>query len=245
MQGVMGTSAGALTGALFCAGYTPDQVAAELGRVPPITLMRPNYRPWAGVMSLEGVIERLREVLPPSFEDLERPLAVGVVDRHGNHRLIKSGRLPEAVAASACVPGIFAPVDIPGSHQPLGPFIDGGMKDRVGLEAWRQVVTEQRDISLVHIIHRSSPFSGPDDVQTSVENKLFVFKSPKSNFSLFDSANRTAAWEEQMEDTYVRTTDQLIRVRQRADHNDESPLLENQSANYQTTAEINNVRHHH
>jgi len=32
----MGTSAGALAGSLYCAGYTPSQVAEELSRDTPI-----------------------------------------------------------------------------------------------------------------------------------------------------------------------------------------------------------------
>lgn len=49
---------------------------AELSRVPPIQLLRPSCRPWRGAMDLRGVVARLAEVLPPSFEDLERPFAV-------------------------------------------------------------------------------------------------------------------------------------------------------------------------
>ncbi len=40
--------------------------------------------------------------------------AVGVVDSEGQYRLIDSGPLPEAVAASAAIPFIFEPVDVPG-----------------------------------------------------------------------------------------------------------------------------------
>ncbi len=43
--------------------------------------------------------------------------AVGVVSADGRYRLIDSGPLPEAVAASAAIPYIFEPLQIPG--QPL------------------------------------------------------------------------------------------------------------------------------
>ncbi len=91
------------------------QVAAELARVAPIQLLRPNMQPWkGGVLSLDPVVERLRQLLPATFEELPVPLAVGVVDQTGKHVLIKSGPLPEAVAASAAIPMMFAAVDIPG-----------------------------------------------------------------------------------------------------------------------------------
>ncbi len=49
------------------------QVAAELSRVAPINLLRPSCRPWAGgAVSLDAVVQRLRELLPPRFEDLEK-----------------------------------------------------------------------------------------------------------------------------------------------------------------------------
>lgn len=67
-------------------------------------------------MSLEGVVERLRELLPPTFDGLEKDFAVGVVTEDGRHVLIDQGPLPEAVAASAAIPFVFANVDIPGEE---------------------------------------------------------------------------------------------------------------------------------
>ena len=74
-------------------------------------------QPWkGGVLTLDPVVERLRQLLPATFEELPVPLAVGVVDQSGKHVLIRSGPLPEAVAASAAIPMIFSAVDIPGEH---------------------------------------------------------------------------------------------------------------------------------
>ena len=42
--------------------------------------------------------------------------AVGVVSADGVYRLIDSGPLPEAVAASAAIPFVFEPLQIPGQH---------------------------------------------------------------------------------------------------------------------------------
>ncbi len=53
------------------------QVAAELSRTPPAQLLRPSLTSWqGGLLTLAGVIARLAEVLPPTFEDLQRPFAV-------------------------------------------------------------------------------------------------------------------------------------------------------------------------
>lgn len=194
VAGVMGTSAGAITGSLYCAGYSPEECAEELSRVAPINLLKPAF-PDMGILSLHGVVERLREVLPPRFEDLKYEFAVGVVDKDGRHVLVDHGPLAEAVAASAAIPGIFAPLHIPG--QKNGPFRDGGVVDRVGVKAWRNRRRRQLSQSshhladglpplLVHVISRSSPFSGYDDVLATGEPDLYLVNSPRSGVNFFD-----------------------------------------------------------
>ena len=95
VQGVCGTSSGALAGSLYCAGMTPEQVrlvcvsslaccrhcltdehgqvGRELNRVKPIEILRPCWRPWrGGVLSLHKVVERLQSLIPPTFEELDQ-----------------------------------------------------------------------------------------------------------------------------------------------------------------------------
>jgi predicted acylesterase/phospholipase RssA len=231
VAGIMGTSAGALAGSLFAAGYSAERVAKELSAVPPIQLLRPCWEPWrGGVLSMDAVVERLRDLLPPTFEDLERDFAVGVVDSHGNHVLIDRGPLPEAVVASAAIPFVFAAVDVPhpagdSSSRPSSAlssvdaaeqavaaaenaerrqqaaaaaraFKDGGVVDRIGVKAWRErrrrmggnaaAAAGPLPPCLVHVIERSSPFSGEDDAAATGEAALHVVRSPKSGVSFFD-----------------------------------------------------------
>ena len=56
--------------------------------------------------------------------------------------------------------------------QQLSPFKDGGMADRVGLELWRKRRRQELPSgsipqACVHLVSRSSPFSGSDDVRGS------------------------------------------------------------------------------
>ncbi|KAK9820943.1 hypothetical protein WJX81_000057 [Elliptochloris bilobata] len=226
VSGVMGTSAGALSGSLYCAGYSPDAVARELSRVAPINLLRPSCRPWrGGAISLHKVTERLRDLLPPSFEDLDTEFAVGVVSKDGDYRLIDSGPLPEAVAASAAIPYIFNPVHIPG--QAGGPFKDGGLADRTGLVAWRRRREAQAraragealavgaapvaPAALVHLIARSSRFSGADDVEATGQRRVTVVRSPRSGVNFFDLGN----FEDQMAAAFQRAQPAMRQVRER------------------------------
>ncbi|KAK9908328.1 hypothetical protein WJX75_006132 [Coccomyxa subellipsoidea] len=211
--GVMGTSAGALTGSLYSAGYSPEQVAAELSRVAPINLLRPSCRPWTGgAVSLDAVVHRLRDLLPPRFEDLEKEFAVGVVSADGRYRLIDSGPLPEAVAASAAIPFVFEPLHIPG--QESGPFKDGGLIDRTGLSAWRK----RRSLrgkgvppALIHLIQRSSNFSGSDDVEATGERRITVVRSPKSGVNFFSLGD----FDRQFDAAYQRAAPAMRQVVQR------------------------------
>ena len=190
--GVMGTSAGALTGALYAAGYSPSAVAEILSESSPLSYLSPCEEPWSGVLRLDGAVARLRQLLPPTFAALPRRFACGVVDRTGAHRLLTSGPLPEAVVASMAIPGLFRAVPVP-SHPHSGPYVDGGKADRIGLRPWLAAAAVARRPArrtLCHIIARSSPFSGADDVAAALADAppsagpVLVVRSPKSDSSL-------------------------------------------------------------
>ena len=62
------------------------------------------------------------------------------------------------------------PLGISVAGQASGPFKDGGLYDRTGLSAWRQRRAQQGGgvpPALVHLIARSSGFSGADDVEST------------------------------------------------------------------------------
>jgi len=121
VDGVCGTSSGALAGALWAAGMPAAAIAAECAARRPIAWMRPNPAIWRGLFTTGPVIERLRALLPPTFEDLKRPFGVGVIDGDGRSLLLTSGPLPEAVAASCAIPWVFAPVEVGRSRAPPAP----------------------------------------------------------------------------------------------------------------------------
>lgn len=198
VAGVMGTSSGALVGSLFAAGLTPLEILDEFGSIAPIERIRLNREPWRGVFNLSPATNRLRELVPEKFEDLAIQLAVGVVSaKDGTYELITSGSLPEAVVASAAVPLLFAPVDIPG--QPATPHIDGGIRSRVGLDAWRGL-DRRYNPAAVHVVGRSSPFSGSSAVTSGEEsdsdeggppreagaNDVLIVQSMRSKSSLWN-----------------------------------------------------------
>jgi NTE family protein len=176
VDAVCGTSSGALAGAMWVAGTPASSIATRLSEKMPLRSVRPHLRPWRGALSMSAVIAQLRTWLPPRFEDLPLPFAVGVRAPDGSAQLIRSGPLPEAVAASCAIPGVFAPVMVGDV-----PYQDGGVVDRTGLEAWSSLRGERR--TLVHLVEPTS-----DGAEPSIEQpaRICVVRTPRSGARFWD-----------------------------------------------------------
>jgi hypothetical protein len=91
---------------------------------------------------------------------------------------------------------------------------DGGVVDRIGLSAWRQRRRLQQQFGrrsarlppcLVHVIERSSPFSGSDDTEAAGESSIHVVRCPKSGVNFFDLGD----FERQFTDAHQRASSRL------------------------------------
>lgn len=182
VDGICGTSSGALTGALWAAGMDSRAIFDRLTARRPISWARPHRSPWRGALSLDPVVTELTTLLPPTFEALGRPFGVGVRAPDGTHRLITVGRLPEAVAASCAVPWLFAPIGIDGEW-----LADGGAVDRTALSAWRRARPDTRVV--LHLIERTAGALG------EAVDGATVVRSPKSGASLWNLGDPAAAFE--------------------------------------------------
>lgn len=173
IDAVVGTSSGALTGALWSAGISADEIADTLASIQPYSLMGLHAAPWRGLFSLDPLIGWLSERLPATFADLPRPFAVGVVAPDGQARLLTEGPLAPAVAASCAMPYVFKPVMIGGEA-----LRDGGAVDRLMLDPWRAWRRGARP-ALVHLVARSAG----RDIATL--DDLPVIHTPRSGASFF------------------------------------------------------------
>lgn len=183
VDGVCGTSSGALAGALWASGMSAREVLAEMTSRTPLQWAALHRRPWRGLFSLDPVIEALAVRLPRRIEDLPRPFGAGVVDGDGRHRLLTSGPLPEAVAASCAVPWLFTPVSIGGEI-----LSDGAIRDRTALSAWRALRPEAAP--LLHLIERSAGAQQEPDLRG-----LVVVRSPRSEARLWSHGDVAAMFE--------------------------------------------------
>ncbi len=161
VDALCGTSSGALAGSLWLSGLSAEEVFELLCGRAPAAWLAPSPAPWRGLFGLRRVIAELSAKLPARFDGLSRPLGAGVVHQ-GRPELLTAGPLPEAVAASCAVPGLFHPVPIEGRV-----LADGGAADRTALDAWRRMRPDRRVV--LHLVDssRGAHDTGPvtlDDV---------------------------------------------------------------------------------
>ncbi len=129
---IVGTSFGAIVGALYAAGLSPEEIAEtansvrwrDLSRVLDFGLHR------AALFSgdkLESYLDELVE--GRNFSDLERTLVVVATDLATGERVdLTRGPLARALRASASMPGVFSPVVIGGRS-----LVDGGLGSPIPL----------------------------------------------------------------------------------------------------------------
>lgn len=122
---ISGTSAGAIVGALYADGHSPDEIMnffSEKKFFKYLELMIPKK----GLIRMTGIARIISENLKSkNFEDLAIPLFICATDfSNGKCVYFSQGDLYKKVIASATVPVLFPPVTI-GDFD----FVDGGIFD--------------------------------------------------------------------------------------------------------------------
>ena len=127
---ISGVSAGAIVGALYAAGHSPQKIRD--------LLKKNSYFGWSsfllnkdGLFSMKVLRKALQTLIPEnSFESLNKKLYITATDFANNETVTFSkGPLIEAVIASASVPVIFEPVKID-DHI----LVDGGLLNNFPVE---------------------------------------------------------------------------------------------------------------
>jgi NTE family protein len=135
VEAIAANSSAAVLGALSAAGHDARAIAGILRRADFAALVDPAGA--SGLIGHDGVAELLEGHLPATFEELEVPLAVPVVDIERAELLIlKEGPLVEAVCASNAFPGLFRPVRMGGRQ-----LLDGGIVNNFPVDVIRTMTT--------------------------------------------------------------------------------------------------------
>ena len=123
---ISGVSAGAIVGALYADGHTPDQILEIFSSNDNFfNYVKPKLSS-KGIFKTEGLKENLSSNLNAStFEELKLPLYIAATNIHtGKIEYFNSGSIVERVLASAAIPVLFEPVEIDGQL-----YVDGGVID--------------------------------------------------------------------------------------------------------------------
>jgi NTE family protein len=130
---VSGTSAGAIIGGFYCAGFSPDKILEILVKTKMLTIFKPAFS-WKGLLSMDKLSSILQERLPLKFDELSIPLIVSATNLEaGKTHYFKQGNLHQAILASSCIPVLFNPIEIEGIK-----YIDGGILNNLPVEALQQ-----------------------------------------------------------------------------------------------------------
>lgn len=122
-----GVSSGAIVGALYADGYTPDEIFSIFDDQGFFNFVQISF-PKTGLLKLSGMIDLLKKHLrADTFEGLQRKLLVMATDfGKGTRRFFEEGALLKPIIASSSIPVLFSPVEIDGST-----YVDGGLIDNL------------------------------------------------------------------------------------------------------------------
>ncbi|WP_026951493.1 patatin-like phospholipase family protein [Algoriphagus mannitolivorans] len=127
---VSGTSAGAIAGAMYCHGYSPEEVLKIIVETNYFRFMRPAIS-LRGILKMDSLWDLFKIYLPHNdFSKLKTPLAVAATDiRKGKVVYFDEGELIKPILASSCIPGMFVPVQVKDRF-----FVDGGVLNNLPVE---------------------------------------------------------------------------------------------------------------
>lgn len=123
---IVGTSMGAVVGAMYAAGHHPTQMAERMAELQGVNVFGTS------IFTARGRQQRFAEQLSAifaglTFADLKIPLLVTAVDMiTGQEVVLKDGPLIPALLASTAIPAVFPPVELNGMQ-----LADGGVIDSV------------------------------------------------------------------------------------------------------------------
>ena len=145
---IAGVSIGSVAGAFLADGRTPAEIldlflSREFGSFTSLTRMR------GGLMDLDNFDDFLSENLSVRrIEELSIPLVVTATNLDtGRSVHFRDGAIAPRIAASCCMPGLFAPITIDGDH-----YVDGGVLQNLPVSVLRCQCDKVVAINLSHIV---------------------------------------------------------------------------------------------
>ena len=182
-----GTSMGALVASLYAFGFSGSAIEDLLDelRWPDVTRFHPSR---LGLLSMGRLVEVLKKhVGEVRIEEAPVPLALVATDISTGERVVlREGPLAESATASACVPGIFVPMEVGGrllvdgglvENLPVGPLEDRGV-DRAIVVDVHMGRTYHRPRSYLEVLSNALDIALASSARPAVREKSYVLVTP-------------------------------------------------------------------
>lgn len=192
---VSGVSAGAIAGALFCDGHSPEEMLKiikdkSLFKYASFTV------PKNGLLSIQNMHKVLEESLrAKKFEDLQIPFYCNATNLNtGKAEYFNKGELPIRIIASASIPVLFKPVVL--NNQT---YVDGGVMDNFPVKPLEKQAdkiigvhvnptAEEKEVKgLIKIAERSFHLSVNRNIEEMIQScDLFIQPEKVKKFGLMN-----------------------------------------------------------
>ncbi len=195
---ISGTSTGALVGALYSYGLSPEKILELIINTRFFSSLRPAWT-WTGLVNMDGLRDLIMKQIPEdSFDALKIPLTITATNlTKGKADYFTAGPLMPAVLASCCVPVLFNPVQVNGEV-----YVDGGITDNLPSKSIRyqcnlligshcNYVSNEFDVkNFRSVIERSLLMAISGNTTVSKELCDILIEPPGlANISVFDVKN--------------------------------------------------------
>ena len=192
---ISGVSAGAIVGALYADGYTPDEIA-ELFEDISFRQMTNFHIPDGGLFRIDAFEDFMSRTLrAKTFEELKIPLRIVATDLDkGKSVTFSKGDLIDPIIASCSIPILFIPKKINGVN-----YVDGGVLKNfpvstisdecekvIGINA-SPIVAEEYKLSIMNVASRTYHFMFKANILSDKELcDLLIEPVDMGNYDTFD-----------------------------------------------------------
>lgn len=192
---ISGVSAGAVVGALYADGYSPDEIAKLFEDI--------SFRKMTKIRIPEGGLFRIdafedfmyKNLRAKTFEELRIPLRIVATDLDkGRSVIFDKGNLIDPIVASCSVPLLFTPKRINGVH-----YVDGGVLKNFPVSTIREncrtviginaspLVADEYKLSLLNVASRTYHFMFKANILADKELcDLLIEPVDMGNYDTFD-----------------------------------------------------------
>ncbi len=169
-QIISSTSAGSLVGALYADGNEPYQVLEFFDGLKFSDFTKPIL-PTTGFFELKELEDFLHAHLKRQrIELLPVPMVITATDLdHGKSVFFRSGDIAQCVAASCCMPVLFSPITIEGTH-----YVDGGVLMNLPVSPIRE---ECQHIYAINVSPLMTPDYKLNIISIAERSYQFIFRS--------------------------------------------------------------------